>query len=328
MGVINEGGSIVVTGGAGFIGSCIVAKLNEMGIDEIYIVDNVNTSEKWMNLRNKKYIRYYHKDEFLEELPKLTGIKAIIHMGACSATTEQDFDYLYKNNYLYTIALWNYCAEKQISFLYASSAATYGGGELGFDDKMDIKGLMPLNRYGYSKQIFDLWAEKQENRPAQVVGMKFFNVYGPNEYAKGRMASMIYHGYRQVMEKNSIGLFKSYKEGFEDGGQLRDFVYVKDICDVIYFFLEHPQVDGLFNLGTGHAESFKTLAESVFIALDRKPNIQYIEMPEDLRGKYQYFTEAKMDKLREAGYTKEFYDLRSGAIDYVQNYLHQDFKVW
>lgn len=320
--------SIVVTGGAGFIGSCIVAKLNEMGMEDIYIVDNVNTSEKWMNLRNKKYIRYYHKDEFLEQLPKLEGITAIIHMGACSATTELDFDYLYKNNYLYTIELWKYCTEKQISFLYASSAATYGGGELGFDDKMDIKDLMPLNRYGYSKQIFDLWAEKQTDRPKQAIGMKFFNVYGPNEYAKGRMASVIFHGYRQVLENHCIKLFKSYKEGYEDGGQLRDFVYVKDICDVIAYFLENPQINGLFNLGTGHAESFRTLGESVFMALGLEPNIEYIEMPVDLREKYQYFTQADMKKLYDTGYQKKFMDLRTGAIDYVQNYLHQNYKVW
>lgn len=320
--------SIVVTGGAGMIGSCVVAKLNEMGIEDIYIVDNVNTSEKWMNLRNKKYIRYYHKDEFLETLPELKEITAIVHMGACSATTETDFDYLYKNNYLYTIALWKYCTENQISFLYASSAATYGGGEQGFDDKMDIKSLMPLNRYGYSKHIFDLWAEKQTERPAQAVGMKFFNVYGPNEYAKGRMASMIYHGFKQVKENNCIKLFKSHKEGYADGGQLRDFVYVKDICDAIAYFIEHPSVNGLFNLGTGHAESFKTLAESVFIALGLEPNIEYIDMPMDLREKYQYFTEADITKLRDAGYTKPFLDLKNGAADYVQNYLQQNFKVW
>lgn len=320
--------SIVVTGGAGMIGSCVVAKLNEMGIEDIYIVDNVNTSEKWMNLRNKRYIRYYHKDEFLEVLPKLENITAIIHMGACSATTETDFDYLYKNNYLYTVELWKYCTRKRISFLYASSAATYGDGEEGFDDKADIKRLMPLNRYGYSKHIFDLWAEKEINKPAQAVGMKFFNVYGPNEYAKGRMASMIYHGFNQVKGNNCIRLFKSHKEGYEDGGQLRDFVYVKDICDVIAFFLETPSISGLFNLGTGHAQSFKTLAESVFLAMGLEPNIEYIDMPMDLREKYQYFTEADISKLRGAGYTKEFRDLRSGAEDYVQNHLQLNYKVW
>jgi ADP-L-glycero-D-manno-heptose 6-epimerase len=320
--------SIIVTGGAGFIGSCIVAKLNEMGMEDIYIVDNVNTSEKWMNLRNKKYIRYYHKDEFLTEINNIPDVSAVIHMGACSATTETDFDYLYKNNYLYTIALWKYCTDRQISFLYASSAATYGGGELGFDDKMDINALMPLNRYGYSKQIFDIWAQKQSERPKQVVGMKFFNVYGPNEYAKGRMASMIYHGFKQVMEDNCIKLFKSHRAGYEDGGQLRDFVYVKDICKAIAFFLEHPEVSGLFNLGTGSAATFRTLGESVFEALGRTPNIKYIDMPMDLREKYQYYTQADITKLRSVGYTDDFADIREGAADYVQNYLAQNFKVW
>lgn len=319
---------VVVTGGAGFIGSCIVRKLNDMGIEDIYIVDNVNTSEKWMNLRNKKYIRYFHKDEFLNELDDLDDISCIIHMGACSSTTEQDFDYLYKNNYLYTIALWKYCAQHGISFIYASSAATYGAGELGFDDKMDIKKLMPLNRYGYSKHIFDLWAEKQTDRPRQAVGLKFFNVYGPNEYHKGRMASMIYHGFNQVVENGSIKLFKSYKEGFEDGGQLRDFVYIKDICEVIAFMVEHPDVSGLFNVGTGRAESFYTLASAVFKAMDKKPIIEFIEMPEDLRGKYQYYTQADITKLRSVGYEKEFSSLTAGAIDYVSNHLAKDYLVW
>lgn len=319
---------VVVTGGAGFIGSCIVRQLNDMGIDDIYIVDNINISEKWINLRNKRYIRYFHKDEFLEKLDSLEDITCIIHMGACSATTEQDFDYLYKNNYLYTVALWKYCAAHQISFIYASSAATYGAGEEGFDDKTDIKKFMPLNRYGYSKHVFDLWAGKQADRPKQAVGLKFFNVYGPNEYHKGRMASMIFHGFKQVVENGSIKLFKSYKQGFEDGGQLRDFVYIKDICSVIEFLIRNPQVNGLFNVGTGRAESFATLAAAVFKAMGRKPDIQYIDMPVDLRGRYQYFTEADISKLRAVGYDEEFYDLTDGAADYVQNYLAKDFLVW
>lgn len=320
--------SVIVTGGAGFIGSCLLRMLNDMGIQDIIIVDNINTTEKWMNIRNKKYIKYYHKSEFLVELPRLQNVTHIIHMGACSDTTEVNFDYLYKNNYEYSQVLWNYAVDKQISFLYASSASTYGAGENGFDDKQDIHKLLPLNRYGYSKQLFDEWAEKQVNRPIQQVGMKFFNVYGPNEYAKGTMASMIYHGFKQIKETGTINLFKSYKTDFENGGQLRDFVYIKDICRVIQYFMEHPQVNGLFNLGTGHAESFQVLAESVFEALNIKPNIHYIEMPIELRNKYQYYTLAEIQKLRENGFDKPFVSLHDGVADYVQNYLDHNFAIY
>lgn len=227
-------------------------------------------------------------------------------MGACSATTERDFDFLYKNNYEYTKTLWKFCTENQISFIYASSAATYGDGKEGFDDKEDIKRLRPLNGYGYSKQLFDLWAEKQTIAPKQHVGFKFFNVYGPNEYFKGSMASVIFHSFNKINETGEMGLFKSYKEGYEDGGQLRDFVYVKDICKVVKFMIEHEEVSGLFNLGTGQARSFYDLAASTFKAMGLEPNIKYIEMPESLRAKYQYYTQANMEKLRSVGYADDF----------------------
>lgn len=321
--------SIIVTGGAGFIGSCVVRELNNRGIEDIIIVDNIATTDKWMNMRNKKYIKYVHKSNFLAELPSYEGVTAIIHMGAQSSTTERDFDYLWENNFEYTKALWNYCAEKQIQFIYASSAATYGDGELGFDDKMDIDQLRPLNGYGYSKQLFDQWVKYQARSfPAQYAGLKFFNVYGPNEYFKGSMASMIFHGYKQIMESGKIKLFKSCNPDYADGGQLRDFVYVKDVCDVIMWLLDNKHVSGLFNVGTGCAQSFKELAEATFAALGMEPVIEYIDMPEHLKKKYQYYTKAEMDKLRSAGYDRAFSDLTSGAKDYVQNHLAKDFSIY
>lgn len=313
---------IIVTGGAGFIGSCIVRELNDMGHEDIVIVDHIRETEKWKNMRNKKYIEYINRDDFLARLPEFAGkVTHVIHMGACSSTTESDFDFLYKNNFEYTKTLWKFCTENQCSFIYASSAATYGAGEFGFDDKMDIGKLLPLNGYGYSKQLFDLWVEKQTLAPKQHVGFKFFNVYGPNEYYKGSMASVIFHSYNKISETGEMGIFKSYKEGYADGQQLRDFVYVKDLCKVVHFMMEHPEVNGLFNLGTGQARSFYDLAAATFDAMGVERNIKFIEMPESLRPKYQYFTEAKMDKLREAGYRESFYSLEDGAKDYVQNYL-------
>lgn len=320
--------SIIVTGGAGFIGSCVVKTLNNMGIEDIIIVDNIASTDKWINLRNKKYSKYVHKTELIETLRKESNIEIIIHMGACSATTERDFDYLWKNNFEYTKALWEYCKEHKVRFIYASSAATYGDGSHGFDDEMDIDNLLPLNCYGYSKQAFDQWVNTQTLFPDQHVGLKFFNVYGPNEYNKGSMASMIYHGYRQIKNDSEIRLFKSYNPQYLDGEQLRDFIYVKDVCSVIRYFLEHPKKSGLFNVGTGKSQSFKQLAEAIFQALRMEPDIVYIDMPNHLREKYQYFTEAKIDKLRDAGYDRPFWDLNAGVRDYVGNYLDQGFQVY
>lgn len=320
---------IIVTGGAGFIGSCVVRTLNDAGRDDIVIVDNICETDKWMNMRNKRYIKYVHKSEFLEELPTYENVEAIIHMGAQSATTERNFDYLWKNNFEYTKTLWNYCAEHQIAFIYASSAATYGDGTLGFSDTMDIDQLRPLNGYGYSKQLFDQWVKHQAQKfPKQHVGLKFFNVYGPNEYFKGSMASLVFHGFNQIQEKGEIRLFKSCNTQYEDGGQLRDFVYVKDICSVIAWMLEHPNVSGLFNVGTGRAQSFRELAEATFHALNMEPNIVYIDMPEKLRGKYQYYTQAQMDHLRSVGYDKPFADLEQGVTDYVKKHLSKDFLIY
>lgn len=320
---------IIVTGGAGFIGSCVVRSLNEAGCSDIVIVDNISETDKWMNMRNKKYIKYVHKSKFLEELPTYENVKAIVHMGAQSSTTERDFDYLWENNFEYTKALWNYCAEKHISFIYASSAATYGDGSLGFNDRMDIDQLLPLNGYGYSKQLFDQWVKHQAKIfPAQHCGLKFFNVYGPNEYFKGSMASMVFHGFNQIKETGKVKLFKSCNPNYKDGGQLRDFVYVKDICKVIMWLLVNKHVSGLFNVGTGRAQSFAELAEATFHALDLEPNIEYIDMPEKLRGKYQYYTKAEMSRLYDAGYPFEFMDVEKGVRDYVQGHLAQNFLTY
>jgi len=320
---------IIVTGGAGFIGSCIIRELNEAGISDVIVVDDIASTEKWRNLVNKKYTEYINKDNFLEQLSRFRGrVTHVIHMGACSATTETNFDYLYQNNFAFTKALWEFCAENKISFLYASSAATYGDGSNSFDDCGDIGNLRPLNGYGYSKQLFDLWAEKQVKKPPQYVGFKFFNVYGPNEYYKGSMASVVLHGYRSVREEGRVKLFKSYRKEYGDGEQLRDFIYVKDICRVIRFMMEHPQISGLYNLGTGQARTFRDLGRAVFSALGLSECISYIDMPESLRPKYQYFTQASMEKLRKAGYVQPFYSLEDGVKDYVQQYLENGFATY
>ena len=324
---------IIVTGGAGFIGSCMVRTLNDMGIFDVIIVDHICETDKWINMRNKKYIEYINREEFLDRLPEFAGkVTHVIHMGACSSTTERDFDFLYKNNFEFTKKLWKFCAENQSSFIYASSAATYGDGEQGFDDKMDINLLTPLNGYGYSKQLFDQWVEKELEKdalvPKQHVGFKFFNVYGPNEYFKGSMASVVFHSFNRINETGEMGLFKSYKYGYADGQQLRDFVYVKDVCKVIKYMVEHPEINGLYNLGTGRARSFYDLSKATFSAMGLDANIKYIEMPETLRTKYQYYTQAEMDKLREVGYTEEFYSLEAGVMDYVQNYLMKGYATY
>lgn len=322
--------TVIVTGGAGFIGSCVVRTLNDAGITNIVIVDNIAGTEKWMNLRNKKYTEYVHRSFFLDRLKAgdFGEVSGIIHMGACSSTTETDFDYLWINNVEYTKTLWNYCADKQIPFIYASSAATYGDGELGFEDSMDINDLRPLNGYGYSKQVFDQWSLKQTNKPSQYVGLKFFNVYGPNEYNKGSMASMVYHGFKQQRDTDKIKLFKSCNPNYEDGGQLRDFVYVKDVCKVILHFMNHPRFSGIYNVGTGRAQSFAELISAVFHALNKEVNIEYIDMPEHLKAKYQYYTKANIDKLRATGYSDEFMDVESGVKDYVTNYLAKNFEIY
>ena len=250
-------------------------------------------------------------------------------MGACSSTTQTDFDYLWTNNVDYTKALWNYCAKEKIQFIYASSAATYGDGSLGFSDNVEgIEQLLPLNAYGYSKQLFDVWSLHTETKPLQHVGLKFFNVYGPNEYCKGSMASMVFHGYRQINESGKIRLFRSYHENYEDGAQERDFVYVKDVCRVIMYFLTHPEHSGIFNVGTGRAQTFKELAEATFDAMNLPHNIEYFDMPDSIKPNYQYHTQADVSSLREIGYDGEFFDVSAGVRDYVCNYLSKKYEIY
>ncbi len=322
---------IIVTGGAGFIGSALVWKLNEMGRSDIVIVDSLGCSEKWKNLVALNYADYIEKDVFLELVVanrlhdrynlESDGLDAILHMGACSATTELDARYLVQNNFEYTKTLALFARQHGARFIYASSAATYGDGERGFaDDEELLDTLRPLNMYGYSKQMFDQWARRQ-GLLADIVGLKFFNVFGPNEYHKGDMSSLVIKAYRQILERGKIGLFKSYRSEYADGEQLRDFVYVKDVVAMTLYFLEKPQVNGLYNIGSSRANSWNALATAIFSALGKEVNIEYIEMPDALRGKYQYYTCSDITKLKNAGYSGEQTSLQDAVRDYVVNYL-------
>jgi ADP-L-glycero-D-manno-heptose 6-epimerase len=317
---------IIVTGGAGFIGSAFVWKLNQEGIENIIIVDQLGTDDKWKNLVNRRFVDFIHKDDFLQmiyddQLP--FEISAIVHMGACSSTTERDADYLWNNNYLYTSTLAEWAIERGLRFIYASSAATYGDGKQGFsDDHKQISQLRPINMYGYSKQVFDLRVLKNslENK---IAGIKYFNVFGPNEYHKGDMTSVIFKAFHQIRETGKVKLFKSYKKEYKDGGQLRDFVYVKDCVDAMWWLFNNPKANGIYNLGTGKARTWNDLIKAVFTAMKKKTNIEYIEMPESLRNQYQYFTQAEMKKLKAAGCPVKFSSLEDSVRDYVVNYLQK-----
>ena len=321
--MINSNSTIIVTGAAGFIGSCMVSYLNRRGFEKLILVDEFDDEEKELNLLHKKYIVRVEREDFFGWVQKeKPAVDFIFHLGARTDTTEFDYSVHQRLNVEYSQKMWNYCAMHNIPLVYASSAATYGEGELGYDDSHDIiEQLQPLNPYGISKNEFDKWVLHQDCHPPFWAGLKFFNVYGPNEYHKARMASVIFHSYNQIKQNGTVKLFRSHKEGYEDGEQLRDFVYVKDVIAVCYWLMEHQPASAIYNLGTGQARSFNDLVKSTFAGLDMQPSIEYIDMPADIRDKYQYFTEANMDKLRKAGYKDEFYSLEKGVDDYVRNYL-------
>ena len=328
---MNKDSKIVVTGAAGFIGSCLTGFLNEKGYNHLILVDDFTEPEKMQNLEGKQYDEKIEREDFFEWLAEnKPAIDFIFHIGARTDTTEFDYSIHQHLNVEYSQKIWNYCTENNVPVVYASSAATYGNGEEGYnDDHAVVYALKPLNPYGVSKNEFDKWALEQATQPPFWAGLKFFNVYGPNEFHKGRMASVIWHSFKQINQSGRVKLFKSHKEGYKDGQQLRDFVYVKDVLKICYWLLEQFEknsgsvANGLYNLGTGKARSFEDLAKSTFRGLDKEPVIEFIDMPEDIRDKYQYFTEANMQKLKDAGYTDEFYSLEKGVDDYVRNYLVQ-----
>lgn len=315
---------IAVTGAAGFIGSVVAGYLAEAHPQsQLVLVDDFSRKDKQNNYENKKYhllVDRQYSEIWMQE--NASKVDWVIHLGARTDTTEFNKDVFNELNVRYTKSLWNICAEHRIPFIYASSAATYGGGEYGYNDDHEVPfRLKPLNPYGESKNEVDRWVLGQKQTPPFWAGLKFFNVYGPNEYHKGRMASVVLHAFRQINEKGSMKLFRSHHPDFEDGKQLRDFVYVKDIARVIHFLMEAQPNSGLYNLGTGKARSFLDLANATFAALNKQPDIQFVDTPEDIRDKYQYFTEANMAKLREAGYHHAFTCLEDGINDYVRNYL-------
>ncbi|MFZ9160687.1 MAG: ADP-glyceromanno-heptose 6-epimerase [Aquirufa sp.] len=314
---------IIVTGAAGFIGSCLIQKLNELKFRYIIAVDDFSNSEKNLNLANKAIMERVDRKDLFAWLEKNNReVEFFFHIGARTDTTEFNTAIFDELNLDYSKKVWEACVNYQIPLVYASSAATYGLGEHGYEDKEElISSLKPLNPYGDSKNDFDIWALNQSKKPFFFAGLKFFNVYGPNEYHKGRMASVIWHAYQQITKNGTLKLFKSHRRDFKDGEQMRDFIYVKDLIDVCIFLMEHRKNSGIYNLGTGKARSFNDLGVATFQALGLTPTIEYIDTPADIRDKYQYFTEATMQKLRSIGYDKPFTSLEDGVEDYVQNYL-------
>lgn len=314
----------IVTGGAGFIGSAVVWKLNELGSNKIIIVDELGKDEKWKNLVGLNFEDFINKHIFIDQIRSekiLYKIDAIIHLGANSSTTEQDADHLLTNNYAYTETLARFCLNHNVRFIYASSAATYGDGSNGFvDDENKIDILRPLNMYGYSKQLFDLWAQRH-GAFNKIVGLKYFNVYGPNEYHKKDMRSVVHKAFEQVRDTGKVRLFKSRKPEFNDGEQMRDFIYIKDAVDMTLFFLDKKDKNGLFNIGGGKARTWNDLVKALFNAMEMPVSIEYVDLPDKLADKYQYFTEANLSKLKDNGYTASISTLEEGVADYVKNYL-------
>lgn len=317
---------IVITGSAGFIGSCLVNKFNNKGIKDLVLVDDFSRQDKISNTEHKSYLEKVHRDDFFSWFDdNHRNVTFICHLGARTDTTEFDTSIFDKLNLNYSRSMWQACVKHGVPLIYASSAATYGMGEHGYSDShMLVYDLKPLNAYGESKNDFDKWALAQKEKPIFWAGLKFFNVYGPNEYHKGRMASVILHAYRQIKETGMVKLFRSHRSDFEDGKQLRDFIYVKDVVSVIHYLMTEKPQSAIYNLGTGKARTFLDLAKATFAALDMEPVIEFIDTPEDIRDKYQYFTEAPMDKLRTAGYSLDFYSLEEGVEEYVQEFLRHN----
>ena len=322
---------IIVTGGAGFIGSNILAALQQKKYPDLVVVDWLGSGDKWKNIAKRELTAIVEPPHLRSFLADHAGdLQAVIHMGAISTTTESDADLIIRSNFTLSQELWNFCAGANIPYIYASSAATYGDGSLGFkdDDSLEhLNALRPLNPYGWSKALFDRWVARQlaslRPAPPQHVGLKFFNVYGPNEYHKGGQKSVVAHMFPDVLLNRDVKLFKSYNPKYKDGWQLRDFVWVGDIVSVILWLLDHPSVNGLFNVGTGEARSFHDLAVATWHALGKDPRIVYVDMPEPLRDKYQYFTQADLSKLRAAGYLKPMTPLEDGVTSYVRDFLNQ-----
>jgi len=321
--LMDKNASIVVTGAAGFIGSCLVGFLNEKGYANLILVDDFTRLDKVPNLEGKQFAVKVEREDFFTWLhANKPAVHFVFHIGARTDTTEFDYTVHHHLNVEYSQRIWHYCTVHHIPLVYASSAATYGAGEQGYDDSHEvIPHLKPLNAYGVSKNEFDKWALLEGEHPPFWAGLKFFNVYGPNEYHKARMASVIWHSYNQIKKDGLVKLFKSHRPDFKDGQQLRDFIYVKDLLSVCYWLMENQPASGIYNLGTGKARSFEDLVKATYAGLDLEPVIQYIDMPEDIRDKYQYFTEANMSKLKNAGYVQEFWSLEKGIGDYVRNYL-------
>jgi ADP-L-glycero-D-manno-heptose 6-epimerase len=317
-------GKILVTGGAGFIGSALVWELNRRGLTNIIVTDILGRDEKWKNLVALRFSDYVEADELLARLSDkpetLRNIRTVFHLGACSATTETDASYLIRNNFEYTKTLAHFCMEDNRRFVYASSAATYGESAAGISESEPLEKLRPLNMYGYSKHLFDCYAERAGILD-KIAGVKYFNVFGPNENHKGDMRSVVHKAFQQIKETGTVGLFKSYKPEYADGGQKRDFFYVKDAVNATIFVAENADGGGLFNLGSGESNTWLALVHPIFEALGREPQIKFVDMPETLRPKYQYFTSANISKLRDAGFTQPMTPLRDAVTDYVKNYL-------
>lgn len=314
----------VITGAFGFIGSCLVSELNRRGETDLILVDDFKQTRKEANLKGKQYLSLIDRDHFIRDLSTMDSVDFIYHLGARTDTTEMDAQIHTKLNLEYSKDIWKHCVKQNIPLIYASSAATYGDGNLGFDDRTQPEELKPLNPYGESKNNFDDWALKQDQKPSHWIGMKFFNVFGPNEYHKGRMASVVMHAYQQIQKNGSLKLFQSHRDGIANGEQKRDFIYIKDLLQLIDHWTSTERENGIYNAGSGIASSFNQLASAIFKAMSLEENIQFIPTPEDIREKYQYFTQADMSRTQNAGYRKDFMSLDKAVEDYIHNYLTKE----